>query len=31
MNIGQLKAILKDLSDDMLVVIPNRSYKENHY
>ncbi len=31
MNIGQLKAILKDLPDDMLVVIPNRSYKENHY
>lgn len=30
MNIGQLKAILKDLPDDMLVVIPSRSYKENH-
>ena len=31
MNIGQLKAILKDLPDDMLVVIPNKSYEENHY
>lgn len=31
MNVGQLKAILKDLPDDMLVVIPNRSYKEIHY
>lgn len=31
MNIGQLKAILKDLPDDMLVVIPTMSYKENHY
>ena len=31
MNIGQLKAILKDLPDDMLVVIPNRCYEEIHY
>lgn len=31
MTIGQLKAILKDLPDDMLVVIPNRADKENNY
>lgn len=31
MTIGQLKVILKDLPDDMLVVIPNRADKENNY
>ena len=31
MTVKQLKVILKDLPDDMLVVIPSRSYKENHY
>lgn len=31
MNVGQLKAILKDLPDDMVIVIPNRSYEEINY
>ena len=31
MNVKQLKEILKDLPDDMIVVIPNRSYEEINY
>ena len=31
MTIKELKEVLQGLSDDMIVVIPNRSYEENGY
>ena len=31
MTVRELKKILWDVPDDMIIVIPNRSYEENGY